>query len=400
MLDFSHSYPNGEYMSYKRLIVQVGLVVANIVLAFIAGYMAHGYLNPPELEFPVLAEVYDLVGQHAYDPIPEDTALEYGMIRGLLAEFNDPNTRFVDPPQHEVDTDNLQGAFGGIGVRFVRDESNAILLYPFPDSPAREAGIEDADRLIQVDETVISVEMAENEITAMIRGPEGERVRIIVMRGEEQLEFNVRRVNIALPSVTWHLAPQEARLGIVEINIIAASTPDEVQKAFDELLSQGATKFVLDLRNNGGGLLEPGVDVARLFLNNGIVMEQQYREQDIKKYEVTGSGALSGYPLIVLVNHGTASSAEIIAGALQANQRAQLLGAPTFGKDSVQFIFDLQDGSSLHITAARWWVPGTAFPTEQGGLIPDIALDPNSLGTNPAIEAAIEVLFGDELNGN
>ncbi|KAA3648661.1 MAG: S41 family peptidase [Chloroflexi bacterium] len=387
-------------MSYKRLTLQLFLVLVNIVLAFMAGYMVHGYLNPPELEFPVLAEVYDLVQNHAYDPVPEDPTLEYGMIRGLLAEFNDPNTRFVEPPQHEIETDALQGAFGGIGVRFVRDEGNAILLYPFPDSPAREAGIADADRLIQVDDTPIPIEMPENEVTALIRGPEGERVRILVIRGEEQLEFNIRRVSIPLPSVTWHIAPQETRLGVVEINIIAASTPDEVQKAFDDLLSQGATKFVLDLRDNGGGLLEPGVDVARLFLDNGIVMEQQYRGEDITQYEVNGSGTLSAYPMLVLVNHGTASAAEIIAGALQANQRAQLLGAPTFGKDSVQFIFDLQDGSSLHITAARWWVPGTAFPTEQGGLIPDVPLDPNDPGTNPAIEAAIQVLFGDEITSN
>ena len=387
-------------MSYKRLILQIFLVLANIVLAFLAGYMVHGFLNPPELEFPVLAEVYELVQTHAYDPIPENPSLEYGMIRGLLAEFNDPNTRFVEPPQHEIDTDALQGAFGGIGVRFVRDEDNAILLYPFPESPAREAGVQDADRLIQVDDTPVPSEMPENEVTALIRGPEGERVRILVVRGGEQLEFNIRRVSIALPSVTWYIAPQESRLGIVEVNIIAASTPDEVQNAFEDLLTQGATKFVVDLRDNGGGLLEPGVEIARLFLNNGIIIEQQYRGEAITKYEANSNGTLSGYPIIILVNHGTASAAEIIAGALQANQRAQLLGAPTFGKDSVQFIFDLQDGSSLHITAARWWVPGVDFPTDQGGLVPDIPLDPNDPGVNPAIEAAIEVLFGEELSGN
>ena len=387
-------------MNNRRLLLQIIMIFANIVLAFFAGFMVHGVLNPPELQFPVLAEVYDLVQTHAYDPIPENPDLEYGMIHGMLAEFNDPHTRFVEPPQHEIDTDALQGAFGGIGVRLVRDENNAIRLFPFPESPAREAGISDADRLLQIDGTDIPPEMPENEITALIRGPEGETVRILVMRGEEQFEFDIVRVNIPIPSVTWYLAPQEPRLGVVEINLVAASTPDEVQWAFEDLQNQGAAKFVLDLRDNGGGLLEPGVDVARLFLENGIIMEQQYRGEGMQKYEVTGKGILSLYPMLVFVNQGTASAAEIIAGALQANQRAQLLGSPTFGKDSVQFIFDLQDGSSLHITAARWWVPGTAFPTDQGGLIPDILLDPNDPGANPAIDTAIELLFSGEVNSH
>jgi carboxyl-terminal processing protease len=199
----------------------------------------------------------------------------------------------------------------------------------------------------------------------------------------------------SLPSVAWRTAPQEPRLGIIEINLISAKTPDEIRSAVDELKERGASHFVLDLRNNGGGLLTSGVDTARLFLSEGVVMEQQYQGKDVESYKVTRRGPLADLPLAILINHYTASAAEIVAGALQVNERAPLIGAPTFGKNTIQLIFTLQDGSSMHVTSARWWIPGLEFPAGSYGLEPDIRLNHED-DTHTYIEAAISTLLGGE----
>jgi carboxyl-terminal processing protease len=178
--------------------------------------------------------------------------------------------------------------------------------------------------------------------------------------------------------------------------VVAASTPDEIQRAVEDLKQRGATAFVLDLRDNPGGLLDAGVNIARLFLKEGVVMQQQYRGQEVKTFEVEKPGPLADLPLAVLINKGSASAAEIAAGALQAHKRADLIGEPSYGKDSIQLVFTLQDGSSLHVTSAHWWVPGLQTPVGQNGLQPDILVDPagSVAGSDPYLQAAIRRLLG------
>ena len=177
--------------------------------------------------------------------------------------------------------------------------------------------------------------------------------------------------------------------------MIAASTPDEIQAAVEELSARGASHFLLDLRGNGGGLLKEGVQIARLFLEDGIIIQQQYKGQDIETYEVKKPGLLKDIPLAVLVDGNTASAAEIISGALQNHKRAPLIGTPTFGKDTVQLVFELQDKSSLHVTSAKWWVPGLEPPVGEGGLLPDIAISTENVGEiDLYMDAAIQYFFG------
>ena len=236
-----------------------------------------------------------------------------------------------------------------------------------------------------------------DQIIAAIRGPEGQRVTIVVTRPPtyEQLEFKIKRANIPTPTVTYHLAAEEPRIGVFKVNLIAASTPEEVEKAVADLQSQGATHFVMDLRGNGGGLVVPGVDIARLFLDDGLVIYEQYNDQQLSEYEVKKPGALSDIPLVILVDHNTASAAEIIAGALQSHDRAVLIGAPTYGKDTVQLIFNLDDGSSIHFTGGKWWTLDGSFDAQDASLLPDISLDPNDGRVNPGIEEAVRVFFGE-----
>jgi carboxyl-terminal processing protease len=302
---------------------------------------------------------------------------------------------FIEPAQHELESESLQGKFGGIGVDLVLDAQGSVVLVPYPDSPAAKAGILEGDRLLSVQELVIDAKTSLDDIKAEIRGPEGKSVHLLVARPPNfgKYEFDIVRETILIPSTTRYIDPSEARLGVIKVNIIAASTPDEIENAVYDLQSRGATHFVLDLRDNGGGLLTTGVDTARLFLSDGVIIKQQYRGKGEETYRVEKPGPLVDIPLVVLVNHSTASAAEIIAGSLQAHKRAALIGEPTYGKNSIQLVFDLKDGSSLHVTSAHWWIPGFATPTDNVGLQPDIRLSRDGAAGDQAIIAAIQFLF-------
>jgi len=368
----------------------------SLAIAFGGGIYFQKYFLGAD-EFALLSEAHTLLVNNAYDDAPAAPELEYGMIRGMVAAFGDPYTVFVDPPQHELQSDDLQGSFGGIGAQIRRDDENNYLLYPIPDGPADMAGIEDGDVLVRVDGEAVTSETSIEDVLARVRGPEGQVVVIGVLRGEnnEALSFDIERGNIALPSVTWRLAADEARLGVIEINVVAASTVDEIQAAVADLSGRGATHFLLDQRGNRGGLLNAGIDTAALFLDGGDIIERQYRDEEAEVYEADADGMFADMALIVLVDGSTASAAEIIAGALQANGRALLVGAQTFGKDSIQLIFELRDGSSIHVTTAKWWFPQIAFPVGAGGLEPDVVLTPEELAGETGIQAVIEILFGE-----
>ena len=374
------------------------LILSLLTISFVAGFFFHQHTLDGEVQFPILTQAYDILLNHGYSEPPAAPALEYGMIRGMLSAYGDPYTSFSEPAQHELQTNALQGAFGGIGVTLDNDVLGFYVLFPFPDSPAARAGIQDGDRLLKVDTLSITTETSSESIQAALRGPVDDPVKLTIARAPDyyELELLVERMDITLPSVAWHIDPVEPRLGIVQINLVAATSQQEIINAFSDLHSRGALVYALDLRNNAGGLLEAGVDISRLFLSSGVIIEQQYRGQPVQTYSTDKPGELATYPLVVLVNHSTASAAEIIAGSLQANDRAILIGAPTFGKDTIQLVFDLEDGSSLHVTAAHWWIPGLDQSFANHGLQPDILVDPASASAkDPLIDAAIKYFFPD-----
>jgi carboxyl-terminal processing protease len=383
-------------MKNRSLVSFSALVIFCLTLAFFSGYFTHAYLNPDPAGLPLLQQAYGILANHAYDPLPPEPALEYGMIRGMLQAYADPHTYFVEPAQHELGSDELHGSFGGIGVRLVSSTEGEVLLYPIPESPAALAGLIDGDILRQVEDLVVRPGTGMDEIEAALRGPVGQRVAIVVLRpGQDQpLDFNIRRASVALPSVTWHLVPGSRQVGVLEINLLASSTPEEVKTAVSDLQAQGATHFILDLRDNSGGLLTAGVDTARLFLNQGEIIQQQYRGEPVETFEVNRPGPLADLPLVVLINQNTASAAEIVAGALKINDRAPLLGQHTYGKDSIQLVFELEDRSSLHVTAARWWVPDLAPPLGEGGIQPDISLTGQDPNPDAAVHHAARVVLG------
>lgn len=348
---------------------------------------------PAAADYPLLAEARALLLQHFNGPLPEARAQEYGLIRGYVGAFDDPYTVFVEPPAAELQSQALQGDYGGIGVELSVNAAGAIELKPFPDSPAEAAGLQAGDLLIRVDDQTITPDMTLDAVTALVRGLVGTPVRITVRRADgAEPQFTITRQSVPLPSATWTLVAGQPEVGLIAINRFSDRTAEEVARAGRELTAQGARRFVLDLRNNGGGLLDSAVEVAGQFLDGGVVMYETSRAGPERTFTapVTG-GPLTRVPLAVLVNGNTASAAEILAGALLDRERAPLIGQPTFGKGSVQYVFPLSDGSSLHVTANLWFTPARREFT-QGGLPPSLAVEPAADGQDAELAQAVQYL--------
>lgn len=377
---------------YLFLLLLVGVGFGG---AFLSGFFLKSYFVSQSNEFLLLNQATNIFTNHTYFELPELKSLEYGMIRGMLQASGDPFATFLEPVQHELETNNLQGSFGGIGVELNHNDNGDVLIYPIVDGPAYNSGIQEGDQLISVGDLTITQFMPLDDIHAALRGPIGDKVKVSVIRevNSSPLEFQIKRERIHLPSVSWYIDPDNLTIGIIRVNVIADSTPDEIQKAILDMEKKGATHYVLDLRDNGGGLLTAGVDTARLFLKDGVVIEQQYRGDEVETFDVKKPGSLQDIPIIILVNHSTASAAEIIAGSLQAHNRASLVGEPTFGKDTIQLVFNLDDDSSLHVTAAKWWIPGLYPPVGENGLQPEIAISPGENGSDLILEGAIQSLI-------
>lgn len=386
---------NSNLRPFLTNLLVVVLMLANVGLAFVAGYIVRDRRGPTG-DLNVLRQARDLLVNYGYEDPPAGPVLEYGMIRGMLQAYNDPFSYFSEPAQHELSSQNLEGKFGGIGANLSRNTQNQVVLLPVPNNPASNAGVLEGDILLKVDDLVVTPETTTEQILAAVRGPAGSKVTIVILRPatEAELTFEMARAEIALPSVLSYLEPTDTRLGIIKVTVVGATSADEIIKAHADLETRGAQFFALDLRDNYGGYLDAGVNIARLFLTSGVVIEQKYKNEDVKAFSVDKPGLLSEIPLVILVNQNTASAAEIIAGALQAHDRAPLIGTHTYGKDSIQLVFELQDLSSINITSAKWWVPGIP-PFGGAGLQPDIAVAPEPAGgtTDPVIAAALKTLL-------
>ncbi len=355
------------------------------------------HLNPRAEQtdsFDLFWEAWGLVERDFYGDLPDETALTYGAIRGSLTALDDPYTVFVEPQPREMERDSLRGSFGGIGAYVTQNEHGEFVLEPISeDQPAAVAGILAGDVLLAVDGMPVTAEMTTDDVVLKIRGLVGEEVVLTVRHPgqQEPVDVAVTRAVIELPSAVWRVLEEDPTIGYIQLARFTERSANEVEEAIDELTAAGADKLILDLRHNGGGLLQAAVDVLDHFLENAVVLYEAKAGQEEKTFRAGRGGIGADIPLVVLVNGGTASASEIVAGALQDHGRAPLIGETTFGKGSVQHIYDLSDGSSLHVTSARWFTPNRRQLDSQG-LEPDIVIALDESGVDLQLSRGIEYL--------
>ena len=330
-----------------------------------------------------------------------DREQTYTAIQGMLANLDDPFTRLLKPEQYRSLQVNTSGELTGVGLQIAIDpQTNTLtVVAPIAGSPADKAGIQPLDRILKIDGTPTS-ELSLDEAATRMRGRIGTPVTLTLGReGRDAAEeIQLVRDRIALNPVYAELqSPENLPVGYIRLSQFSANATEEVARAIDRLEQQGAAAYILDLRNNPGGLLQAGIEIARLWLDSGTIVYTVNRQGILGSFEASGE-ALTGDPLIVLVNKGTASASEILAGALQDNGRAQLVGENTFGKGLIQSLFDLSDGSGLAVTVAKYETPNHK-DINKLGIAPDLVvpLEPiarDRIGTSADLQyqAALQLL--------
>jgi carboxyl-terminal processing protease len=382
------------------------LIVLLAGTAFASGYFANDFLeqrvstasaSESEEEFDLFWEAWGWIQGSYLGEIPPMKQVTYGAIRGALSELGDPYTVFIEPPAREQERESLRGNFGGIGAHISRNEAGDVILEPIPGNPAEIAGILIGDVLLAIDGVEVSDSATVEEIAETIRGEKGTSVILTVLHpgASEPEDVTIERGDILIPSVTYHVLPDAPSIGYIRLSRFSGESSNEVATAIEQLQAEGAQGLILDLRQNGGGLLDAAVAVADHFLEDGPILYQQSKGQEERAFEATNGGSGVDIPLVVLVDGGTASASEILAGALQDRGRASLIGSPTFGKGSVQLVYDLSDGSSVHVTASRWLTP-ERHQIDQQGLQPDIPVEVTQeavdAGQDLALDRAVEHL--------
>jgi len=300
---------------------------------------------------------------------PEAT---YAALREALGELGDPYTRFMDPDQYQALTNQTSGELSGVGIRLKADPITGLLLVdaPIENSPALAAGIKSGDRLLEIDGTS-TLGMDVNEAANLIRGEEGTDISLTLSRGGGKFSVTLRRARIEVPSVHFSVKQEGTnRIGYIQLSQFTSHAAREMRDAIRDLEGQGVQAFVLDLRDNPGGLLYASVDIARMWIDSGTIVKTVDRDSNNEQLKANHT-ALTDLPLAVLVDQNSASSSEILAGALQDNRRATIIGTQTFGKALVQSLHPLSDGSGIAVTIAHYYTPNGTDISKKG-VIPDL----------------------------
>ena len=300
----------------------------------------------------------------------DDTKMYYGAMKGLVSSVGDPFTRFVQPKELEEENLEMEGEYGGLGIYITSREGRTIVIAPIENTPADRIGLKPLDEIVKVDEKVV-IGMTSDEVVKLMRGPAGKPVTIGVRRKkvEKILEFKIVREIIKIKTVRLEMLG--GRIAYIKINQFNLKTDTELEAIMNTAKSKKATGIVIDLRNNPGGLLNSCVDVTSQFINGGLVVGMDGRFEKAKDKLYAVEGRATKLPVVALVNEGSASAAEILAGALKDHKRGTIVGTKTFGKGSVQSLFNLPDNSGIYITIARYTTP-SGYVIDHKGLEPNI----------------------------
>ena len=352
--------------------------------------------NEDEKTFALFWEVWDLVQRNFYGALPSMQQVTYAAIRGMLSTLGDDYTAFLEPEVAAVIQEDATGEFEGIGAFVDVDEEGKIVLVGiFEEGPAEQAGLLKGDRVLEVDGVSV-VGRTLYEAIGLIRGPAGSVVTLLVERAETAAPFEVTVTRARLEIAITESEMRNDGIGYIRLYEFSAPASQRMQAGLRELLSQEPRAIIFDLRGNPGGWLDQAVEVTDLFLDDGVILYERWSDGKEQVFEARPGDVAEEVPLVVLVDGGSASASEIVAGALQDQERATLIGEHTFGKGSVQRPFTLSDGSELRVTAASWFTPDERAIHGQG-LLPDIevlwpeeGVEPDA---DPQLERAVEYIL-------
>jgi carboxyl-terminal processing protease len=420
---------DGEKMNSKNWVAIIGILGAIVLLtvACSAGFIAGRFLFPglasenesPLLELPTAItsdtpiqdvggtpanleelfqpfwQAWEMVHEYYVDQPVNDEALMRGAINGMLEALGDPHTSYLDPEQFRESNEQLQGQeYEGIGAWVDISGEYLTIISPMPGSPAEEAGLRPGDKVVGVDGEDVTGLDGET-VRQRVIGPRGSKVTLTIQReGQENFDVIVERANIVVPTVESKML--DGQIAYIRLYTFGDDTARDLRKAIDDLMKQDPKGMILDLRNNGGGYLETAIDVASEFIPGGVIMYEEYGDGTRETYEARRGGSATEIPLVVLINEGSASASEIVAGAIQDRGRGQLVGETSFGKGSVQTYNALvNDQGAVRVTIARWLTPNQRQINEIG-LEPDVKVEITEedleAGVDPQLERAIELL--------
>lgn len=329
--------------------------------------------NTTNLDFSLFWQTWDTLGEYYVDKEKLDPMkMYYGAIKGMVASVEDNYTFFLTPEENKQSKDDLKGIFFGIGAELGMNDNQIVVVTPLKNSPAEKAGVKAGDIVVKVDN-----ESTKNwtlqQAVAKIRGPKGEKVVLTMFRVDKEVDVAVIRDEINIPFVE---TTYENDIAIIELSRFGEPTNELWDKTVQELLARknkGSLKgIVIDMRGNPGGYLDGAIHVASEFLSaRDLVVIQEYADKEPEKYFAKRDGKLQNIPVTILLNKGSASASEIIAGALRDHKKATIVGENSFGKGTVQQALDLDDDAGLHVTISKWILPGGSW-IQVTGIKPDV----------------------------
>lgn len=349
-------------------------------------------------DFSVFWEARNKLREHHVDGEKlTDPETLYGAINGMTAALRDPNTVYfrADNGESKAFEENIRGEFGGIGAEIGIRNNQLVVVAPLKNSPAERAGVRSGDHIISVDKKSTDG-LDVNEAVKLIRGPIGTAVVLTMFRDGwiKTRDISIVRDQIVVPNVDWNMV--EGAIAHVKLHTFNQNAVDAFSKAAAELTEKGARAMVLDLRNNPGGFLDSAVNLAGFFLEQGtVVAVERFRSGEEQTYRASGNEMFKSLPVVVLINQGSASASEILAGALRVDRGVKLVGEKSFGKGTVQELQELHDGSQLKITIANWLLPDGQL-IEKNGLDPDVVVEFTEKDVeakkDPQLERALSLL--------
>ena len=363
--------------------------------------------TPPEknVDFSLFWRVWDSLDESYYDKAKiVDSEMVYGAIKGMVSAIGDPYTIFLPPSENKVVQEDLSGSFEGVGIQIGFKDGQLAVIAPLPDSPAEGVGIQAGDFIVGIKDELKDIDRGTVGITLpeavrAIRGPAGTIVTLSLLRNgsEDIIVVDVIRRSIDIPSIILTFEGEEESIAYLKILKFVGETESEWEEAVIEIIKKPYVKVVvLDLRNNPCGYLQSSVDIASEFLKSGSVVVTEASANG-EKYDfiVERIGRLLSIPTVVLVNEGSASASEILAGALRDVRGIQLVGEVTFGKGTIQEPQQLGNGAGLHVTVSKWLTP-SGFWVNEGGLEPDITIvDDVETSEDEQLQEAIKLLISE-----